>query len=47
MNIYQVQVWSIARQRWETCYTTGSRDRAAEVWARLRNDGLSPRVFKV
>lgn len=47
MNIWQVQVWSISRQRWETCLTTGSKEKAHETWTRLSNDGLSPRLVRL
>lgn len=47
MVIWQVQVWSISKQRWETFCTTGSRDKALEAWNRLNNDGLTPRMVKL
>jgi hypothetical protein len=47
VNIWQVQVWSIERQRWETCLTTGDKERARETWNRLSNDGLSPRLVRL
>ena len=47
MNIWQIQVWSIKNQHWETYHTTGSREKAQEVWSNLHNNGLSPRIVRL
>lgn len=47
MTLYQVQVWSIQRKRWETIYTTSDGTKAGEAYDRLNNNGVSPRIVRL
>jgi hypothetical protein len=47
VNLYQVLIWSIAKQQWRPVLTTGDKERARETYSRYVNNGLSPRLIRL